>query len=347
MPNPKLFVFKLSAAALLLLAGGWLALLWAYPPYVPPPLPQPNGYDDLLRAAEMLAPRTGWYSEMEKEELTAIVEHNQPALALAREALAKECVVPLDWSADETWLGNVHLPEAGKPRELARAISAEALLAHRDGNKQLAIELSFDNIRLGQAAAEGGLAVDWLVGHAIHGLGLKILRDEVGQLSRSDCEALLKRVVELETNFESPSELVERERAFFHATHNAIDSFIIRSVQFTQLKQTQNQMEEVDKVYTAMRVILQTHLAIRLFQLDENRLPESLDALVLEYLPSVPQDAFASGPLTYRLSDEGYVLYSIGPNSQDDGGIERNVSGRADILLEPSDASVADPVMNQ
>ena len=83
MPKPKLLTLMLFAIALLLLAGGWLTLRLAFPPFVPPPLPQPNGYDDLLRAAEMLAPRTGFYDEMDAEELAAIVEQNRPALALA------------------------------------------------------------------------------------------------------------------------------------------------------------------------------------------------------------------------------------------------------------------------
>ncbi len=347
MPKPKLLTLTLFAAALLLLAGGWLALRLAFPPFIPPPLPQPNGYGDLLRAAEMIGPGTGFYDEMDAEELAAVVEHNQPALALAREALEKECAVPLNWLADDTWLGNIHFPRMGKPREVARAFAAAALVALRNGDAQSAIGLGFDNIRLGQAAAKGGLAVDWLVGHAVYSMGLRTLRDEVDQLSQSDCEALLKQVIALKTTFESPSQIVERDRAFYHATHNALDSFMIRSVQNTQLKQTRKQLEDIDKTYSATKDILQTHLAIRLFQLDENRLPESLDALVPKYLQSVPQDPFATGSLTYRLSDEGYVLYSVGKNRQDDGGIEQDGTGKADLLLEPSEASVAETAENQ
>ena len=79
MPKPKLLTLSLLAVALLVLAGGWLTLRLAYPPFVPPPLPQPNGYDDLLRAAEMLAPRTGFYKEMEPEELAAVVNDTYAA----------------------------------------------------------------------------------------------------------------------------------------------------------------------------------------------------------------------------------------------------------------------------
>ena len=48
---------------------GWLACRWTSPSFVRPPLPVLNGYDDLLQAAEMLAPRTGFYDEMQPEQL--------------------------------------------------------------------------------------------------------------------------------------------------------------------------------------------------------------------------------------------------------------------------------------
>jgi len=310
MPKPKLLTLTLFAVALLLLAGGWLALRLAFPPFIPPPLPQPNGYDDLLRAAEMLAPRTGWYSEVDEEELAAIVEHNRPALALAREALEKECAVPLDWSADETWLGNVHLPQMGKSREVARAFAAEALLAHRNGDTQSAIDLGFDSIRLGQAAAKGGLAVDWMVGQAVFAMGLHTLRDQVEQLSRGDCQNLLNDLLMLETVFELPVEISRREQAFFRATHGQLVGSYYQVLLRSQTEQTLEMLKQMERTYSAIREILQAHLAIRLFQLDESRLPKSLDELVPKYLQSVPQDPFATGSLTYRLSDEGYVLYS-------------------------------------
>jgi len=36
------------------------------------------------------------------------------------------------------------------------------------------------------------------------------------------------------------------------------------------------------------------------------------------YLPTVPDDLFVEKPLIYHTSADGYVLYSIGPNQQDE-----------------------------
>jgi len=335
MTRTKNLALMLVSVAMLLVAGSWLVLRLVNPPFVPQPLPVPNGYDDILRAAEMIGPGTQFYDEMNPEKLAAIVAMNKPAMVLAHDALEKESAVPLDWSADDTWLAKVHFPRTGKPRRVARAFAAAALVAHRNGERQAAIDFGSDNIRLGQAITKGGLLVDWQVGHAIYGLGLQVLRDEIGSLSRRDCESLLQQVGTQETSFDSLNDIIERELAFYHATHSAIESFIIRSVQNRQLKLTRKQMEETDAIYSVTKEILLTHLAIRLFQLDENRLPNSLDELVPKYLPAVPQDPFFSGPLIYRPNGESYLLYSVGPNKQDDGGVEQNSFGRADVLLEP------------
>jgi hypothetical protein len=66
-------------------------------------------------------------------------------------------------------------------------------------------------------------------------------------------------------------------------------------------------------------------LAIRLYQSDHNgNRPNSLDALVPAYLPQVPRDPFSpdNKPLIYRADPAHPVLYSLGINQRDDGGID-------------------------
>jgi hypothetical protein len=55
----------------------------------------------------------------------------------------------------------------------------------------------------------------------------------------------------------------------------------------------------------------------------QNRYPDSLNALVPEYLPAVPEDIFADAPPQYHRRGEGYVLYSIGSDRKDDGGSKK------------------------
>ena len=62
-------------------------------------------------------------------------------------------------------------------------------------------------------------------------------------------------------------------------------------------------------------------LAIERFRLHNGRLPESIDDLAPDFLPSVPLDPFTGKPLRYRRTSEGFVVYSVGEDRKDDGGL--------------------------
>jgi len=42
----------------------------------------------------------------------------------------------------------------------------------------------------------------------------------------------------------------------------------------------------------------------------------------LHFLPAVPFDPSDGAPLRYKQLPKGYVVYSIGPDGQDNGGME-------------------------
>lgn len=66
---------------------------------------------------------------------------------------------------------------------------------------------------------------------------------------------------------------------------------------------------------------LYTALALRAWQQEHGRYPESLEDLVPELLPSLPDDPYSiDQPLRYQSSGDRYTLYSIGPDGIDDGG---------------------------
>ena len=87
----------------------------------------------------------------------------------------------------------------------------------------------------------------------------------------------------------------------------------------------------VDVEMTAFNILLQTDLAIRLYQHDHGRFPKTLEDLVPAYLPKVPPDPLVSvpigsvymgshQPLSYRVENAQFILYSLGYLGEDNGG---------------------------
>lgn len=70
----------------------------------------------------------------------------------------------------------------------------------------------------------------------------------------------------------------------------------------------------------ANRTLGVVSLAIAAYRADNGRLPQSLDVLAPKCLTKVPVDPFTDAPLKYRLTDKGFLLYSVGPNMKDDDG---------------------------
>lgn len=70
------------------------------------------------------------------------------------------------------------------------------------------------------------------------------------------------------------------------------------------------------------------------FHAEHGRWPARLEELAPKYIARIPQDRFSSANLTYRLHGDGYVLYSVGPNMHDDGGVHDEYADKDDIVVE-------------
>lgn len=60
--------------------------------------------------------------------------------------------------------------------------------------------------------------------------------------------------------------------------------------------------------------------ALAAYRREHGRYPKQLEALAPKYLDKIPMDLFSSKPLVYRPSEDGYLLYSVGVNGQDEQG---------------------------
>ena len=63
-------------------------------------------------------------------------------------------------------------------------------------------------------------------------------------------------------------------------------------------------------------------IAVHRYRLANGSFPETINQLVPEFLESVPVDVITGDPLKYQLTDGEPVIYSVGADLDDDGGVE-------------------------
>jgi hypothetical protein len=84
--------------------------------------------------------------------------------------------------------------------------------------------------------------------------------------------------------------------------------------------------------------LARTACALERYRLAHGEYPETLDALMPQFVKAVPNDIFGGKPLRYRLNSDGnFVLYSIGWNEKDDGGFFSYPSGSSMPRFEQGD----------
>jgi len=78
-------------------------------------------------------------------------------------------------------------------------------------------------------------------------------------------------------------------------------------------------------------------VAIERYRLAHEILPENLDDLVPECIEAIPLDPFDGKPLRFKKQEKGYVVYSVGLNQADDGGIEHDLADASRNRGQPLD----------
>ncbi len=76
-----------------------------------------------------------------------------------------------------------------------------------------------------------------------------------------------------------------------------------------------------------------TLIALKAYQTQQGKLPATLQELVPDYLSAVPTDDFDGQPLRYRPADR--LIYSVGSDCKDDGGIETDARQHTPDFIFP------------
>jgi len=74
--------------------------------------------------------------------------------------------------------------------------------------------------------------------------------------------------------------------------------------------------------------LARTACALERYHLAHGKYPEALDALAPQFIARIPHDPIGGQPLHYRPTNDGqFILYSVGWNEKDDGGIVSSKKG--------------------
>jgi hypothetical protein len=164
-----------------------------------PVLPVPNGYDDLLKAAQSaVSDRHLPYGEASDEELKDLVGRNRAALTLARGGCARECRVTTDYKLTSSVYASQHMPVLAQIKKLALAFRAEGELAEREGKTNDAARIYLDGIRFGQEICRGGLLIDRMVGIACERMNLDPLLRLESDLDAAACHDVARALEQME-----------------------------------------------------------------------------------------------------------------------------------------------------
>jgi hypothetical protein len=82
-----------------------------------------------------------------------------------------------------------------------------------------------------------------------------------------------------------------------------------------------HQLSHQAEVTTARRDAALVVIALELYKHEHGMYPDSLGALVPRLLPAVPIDCFDGRGMKYRLVEDRPILYSVGVDRKDDGGV--------------------------
>jgi hypothetical protein len=272
-----------------------------------PPLPNPNGYDDFLKATQLLIVPGGASNGISHEDLRAIVAQNAPAMEMVRQGLGRECRVPIEYSTN---YARSHYGYLGRLKLLAIALTAEGQLAEMEGRTNDALRIYLEVVRLGHQVGRGGYMSDQLVAIACQSIGTSALQLLIKGLDARQCRAAIQELTALEEKRETFGQYMQREKDWSYHTFGlmkrigvAIQTRSLDPFTFGSFNKTGQQIDARDKHIARQTLLAMIALASRAYELENGKPPASFADLVSAYLKTIPQDPFTGKNMIYTSGD--------------------------------------------
>ena len=276
-----------------------MVALGAFEPAPPKPMPNPNGYDDFVKAGKMLKLTTNDFSTMTEVELAALVATNAPALKLLRIGLSRECRVPNDYSTNyEDRL----IAELSSIKELALNLRAEGKLAEMQNRTNDMLRSYLDAVTLGERGSLGGTMISKLVGIRCESIGRSGLQPLVESLNSQQCH-LVAKTLEVLDEIELPAaDVLSEETAFMNKILGTFGHKLFALAAYKLQQESKSKfLAKYQKNQLARRQMM-IDFAARAYQLDKGKPPAAISDLVPDYLKALPKDPVTGSNLVLRAS---------------------------------------------
>ena len=302
-------VFVLAMLTLLFLSRGRTTALH--------PLPNPNGYDDFLKAAALLTGDIGNASTLGHDDLRALVSTNAESLRLLRLGLTRDCSVPTDSAM--TNISGV-LGDLAHLKSLVRLLSEEGRLAEMETRYADAAHSYLDAIRFGNEISRGGFIIHRLVGIACEAIGDTPLGKLAPKLTSGEARPVIAELEKIDRAGVTWAEVRQNEERFaqYQLSKN-FNPFAWAMARWQSWRSVRQSEMRHNRVVAHVR-LLTAELAVRCYQSEQGSAPSGLEQLVPKYLQRVPLDPFSGGALIYRPQGTNWVLFSVGEGGLSDGG---------------------------
>jgi hypothetical protein len=261
-----------------------------------PPMPNPNGYDDLIKAATMLAPDVASYNTTNLDELQTVIATDAAALELARAGLQKKCRVPFDYNDPKLKFGTVRLPGM---RHLEYGFIAEGNLAEIQGHPEQAVKSYLDMIRLANEVSRGGALIDQLVSIAIERGGTEELQRLLPQLDAKTCCETAVTLEKLDAQRQTWDDVMWQEHYWSHKAFPGIWPQIMRIMQYNSLKKTYATSKHDFETQQTITRELAIDFATRAYGLENRHPPVKVTDLATNYLRTIPIDPATGTNMVY------------------------------------------------
>ena len=316
VPKPPRRRRRVVAVVAILFAvpAAMLAISPSRRPAKAPPLPVPNGYDDLVRAGRLIRgdwPNQGDLAKADLGEVRAFLAANAPAFEALRVGLGRECLA--DFEDSQAGLAKL-VAEMGPIRSLSRLVLARGRIAEADGRPGDAARAFSEAIALGRASMRGGLGISIQMGAVIQNLAIAQLRGVRDGLTLDDCRALIR---DLEAMDRNPFTVADAADHYARWVAGAFNPFMRLQMRWLGVAQKGEADERalavrgIDGSDRARRFLL-VELAIRAHHREHGTWPKSVEALVPAYLDSAPIDPTTGSVLEYPKNPAGELTDDLG-----------------------------------